>query len=246
MGINERQDRCILFVHIPKTAGTTLRVLLEAQYAQQAWLTVQHDIRAERGRLAKMPESKRASLRFVFGHMEWGWHELLPGGRDYAYTTILRDPVERVLSLYSHCKVKGHYLEPEVRGMDIVRFLASGVTMVCDNGMVRQLCGRDRFLQKPWADMSVPLGGMTEDDLGAAIKHLNKCAVVGVQEKLDDYLERCRQEFAWRNVQAGRHNVSLWPRVKRGDLNKKELAAVEAATRLDRVLYEHAVEGGRG
>ena len=246
MGVNEQQDRCILFVHIPKTAGTTLRVLLEEQYARQPWLTVQHDIRAERERLARMPESERASLRFVFGHMEWGWHDLLPEDRNYAYTTILRDPVERVLSLYSHCKIKGHYLEPEVRGMDIVRFLASGVTMTCDNGMVRQLCGRDRFLQAPWADMSVPLGGMTEDDLGMAIKHINKCAVVGVQEKLGVYLEKCRRAFAWRNVLAGHHNVSRWSRVQRKDLSKKQLTAVEAATRLDRVLYEHAVERGQG
>lgn len=240
MGVNERQNRTVLFVHIPKTAGTTLRVLFTQQYAQQPWFVVSHNIQAERARLAETPAAERSQYRMVFGHMEWGWHQLIPPGRAYAYTTMLRDPVERVLSLYSHARLSEHYLGAAIGGRDIEWFVTSGVTRTADNGMVRQLCGRDLFLQKPWRDMSVPFGSVTSLDLDAAIQHLNECALVGVSERFDAYLNAGRREFGWRAQMGLRENVSIWPRLQRRELTAAQLRAVEKATALDRVLYEHA------
>ena len=239
---NKAQQRTLMFVHVPKTAGTTMRVIVEQQYAGQPLYMIQHDIQAERGRLARIPEADRRGLRAVFGHMEWGWHELLPEGQPYAYTTMLREPMERVLSLYAHCLLPQHYLGRASKGMDIGRFLTSGVSLTADNGMVRQLCGRDRFLQEPYHDMMIPRGGLTADDLEAAKRNLEACAVVGVSERFDDYLATCRGVLGWRVTAYRNENVTIWPRVSRYELSKEQRAAIDAATEMDRELYEHALK----
>jgi hypothetical protein len=112
--------------------------------------------------------------------------------------------------------------------------------------MVRQLSGRDRFKQQPYHDMEIPLGQVTSGDLQASIAHLDGCAVVGVAERFGAYLARCRSEFGWRITEPGRYNVTLWPRIKRSELSKQELAVLEKSTALDRVLYEHALKLGGG
>jgi hypothetical protein len=106
--------------------------------------------------------------------------------------------------------------------------------------MVRQLCGVDRFLQVPFVDMVLPLGGVTQEHLDMAIANLDEYAVVGVSEQFDDYLARCRTAFGWRFGGYQNKNVTFWPRVQQADLTRRQRAAVEEATKLDRVLYEHA------
>lgn len=248
MGMNERQDRTILFVHIPKTAGTTLRILFTRQYAQQPWFVIYHAIAEERERLRKMPAEVRMSYRMVFGHMNWGWHQYLPPGRNYAYTTMLRDPVERVLSLYAHCRISQHYLGGALRGHDIAWFLESGVTGRADNGMVRQLCGRDWFTaQEPYKDTALPVGSITREDLKRAIENLKSCALVGVTERFDDYVQAGLREFGWRpGSHVRRENVTRWERMKQADLTQRQWQALEKAIELDRELYEVALKIGAG
>lgn len=247
MGVNDRQNRTVLFVHIPKTAGTTLRVLFTQQYAQQPWFVIHHDIPAERALLEKTPASVRATYRMIFGHMAWGWHRYVPEGRAYAYTTMLREPVERVLSLFSHCRVSQHYLGAALQGHDIEWFLTSGVTGRADNAMVRQLCGRDWFTeQKPWSDTHIPLGHLTDVDLKAAKDNLRSCALVGVTERFDDYLDAGKTEFGWRFGGYQRVNVTRWERLRQQDLTPRQRQAIEQATWMDRELYELAAKLARG
>ena len=247
MGMNDRQNRTILFVHIPKTAGTTLRVLFTRQYAQQPWFVIHHAIPEERDRLAKTPAAERASYRMIFGHMNWGWHQYIPAGRAHAYTTMLRDPVERVLSLYSHCRVKQHYLGAALQNRSFDWFLTSGVTGRADNGMVRQLCGRDWFVgQAPYKDTALPLGQITKDDLKRAIENLRRCALVGITEQFDEYVRAGQREFGWRLGACKPVNVTRWERLKQTDLAPKHWAALEKSIELDRELYEVAKEIVRG
>ena len=185
-------------------------------------------------------------LGAVFGHQCGGWHSLLAQGQPHAYITMLREPVERVLSLYSHCRLSEHYLGPALAGKDIAYFLTSGVSATGDNGMVRQLCGRDEFYQKPGHEMKIPVGQVTRADLEAAKRNLRACAVVGVSEQFPAFMAAMRHRFGWRSTHWRNENVTRWPRLRRGDLDGRQRQAVEQATALDRELYEFAVELVRG
>ena len=89
----------LIFLHIPKTAGTTLNRIIEWQYSPFDIFTIDpYRIRATPERLERLPEDRRRRLRMVRGHMFYGVHKCLPQAA--TYFTMLRDPVARVLSAY--------------------------------------------------------------------------------------------------------------------------------------------------
>ncbi|KAK5575962.1 hypothetical protein RB653_007097 [Dictyostelium firmibasis] len=86
----------ILFIHIPKCAGHTAYVLFENYFkgrgVTQLWVHPNPDIYYE--------ISKANNV--ILGHYQYGIHKVLPEEfkKTYNYMTMLRDPVERVISHY--------------------------------------------------------------------------------------------------------------------------------------------------
>jgi len=238
--MNDGQSRTLMVVHIPKAAGTTLRWIMDRQYPQARVFKIGDDIPAERQRLREMPDKEKSQLRAVFGHMCWGWHEELVWGQGYQYLTMLRDPTERVLSLYAYAFLPRHYLADAVKGMDVARYVESGVTCTVDNGMVRQLCGEDEFWREPYKDMKIPFGKLTRQHLERAKRNLERCAVVGIAEEFDGMMEVCQRRLGWRIPAYANQNVTKWRRPKREGLDSRTLDAIASRNELDEELYEHA------
>ena len=89
-----------LFLHVPKTAGSSIRTLLKQNYAQDAMIAFSGDLKPlEWYRTA--PAEFRAGHALVHGHFPYGLHE---GVADYTYFTFLRDPVDRHFSDYHFLK----------------------------------------------------------------------------------------------------------------------------------------------
>ena len=103
---NVRRDRsaaadreALIFLHIPKTAGTTLNRIIEREYSPFAIFTMDpHRIRATAERFKRLPEGRRRRFHVVRGHLFYGIHQFLPQGA--TYITMLREPVARLLSSY--------------------------------------------------------------------------------------------------------------------------------------------------
>ena len=89
----------LIFLHIPKTAGTTLNRIIEWQYNPLSIYTMDpYRIRATAERFKGLSEERRRRFRVVRGHLFYGLHKFLPQGA--SYITMLRDPVARFLSSY--------------------------------------------------------------------------------------------------------------------------------------------------
>jgi len=89
----------LIFLHIPKTAGTTLNRIIEWQYSPVSIFTVDpHRIRATVARFKTFSEQRRRRFRVVRGHLLYGIHEFLPQGA--TYITMLREPAARLVSSY--------------------------------------------------------------------------------------------------------------------------------------------------
>jgi hypothetical protein len=108
-------DSACIFVHVPKTAGTSLRAELAARLQPDVNIEVDYNDTTRLFR-DKMDDAVTAFLqgpaavtRFASGHV-MGRHVAqmragLPGAR---FVTFLRDPVQRVVSDFRHQRSKRH------------------------------------------------------------------------------------------------------------------------------------------
>jgi hypothetical protein len=170
-------------------------------------------------RLVTDPATTR-KIEVLFGHICHGWHRQLQV--DAQYTTVLREPLARIASLYDYIRINDtHYLHRLAKSMSFVEFVVSGATETVDNAMVRQLCGMDTFTKGQAHDMRIPFGEVTEEHLKAAKETIRSAPVVGVmdryqqyQDKLADYMNWPREPMQRANVGYRRTNPSDWRVVK--------------------------------
>jgi hypothetical protein len=133
----------LAFVHIPKTAGTTLHKIITHQYPSRR-IAIHHDSDGPPdAALAERLACRHTSV--VMGHFSIGLHRFIPGLR---YITCLRDPVSRIISHYHHTlNTPDHYLHRAVTTakMDPADYVSSGLSGELSNGMTRMLAGMDDF-----------------------------------------------------------------------------------------------------
>lgn len=178
--------KAVIFLHIPKTAGTTLNRIIEGQYSPFEIFTMDpYRIRATPERLKRLSEGRRRRLRVVRGHMFYGIHEFLPQGA--TYITMLRDPVARALSTYYfilrrplnplHRKVKKERLGVE----DCIRLFPQRHNLQC-----RLIAG-----VKDTAIADERLLEMAKENL------VKSFSVVGISERFKESLMLMATTFDW-------------------------------------------------
>jgi Sulfotransferase family len=86
-------DEQLCFIHIPKTAGTTLTSLLNSKFHQSKICPA--EVWSE---LVEIPPDRLHQYQLFRGHFFYDINDLIP--RKPVYITILRQPIERVISGY--------------------------------------------------------------------------------------------------------------------------------------------------
>lgn len=215
--------KALIFLHIPKTAGTTLNRIIESQYSPFAIFTMDpYRIRATAERFKRLPEARRRRLRVVRGHLFYGLHQFLPQGA--TYITMLRDPVARVLSAYYfvlrrplnplHRKLKRERLGVE----DCLRLFPHRQNLQC------------RFI----AGVEDPVAS-DERLLETAKENLTKSfSVVGICERFEESLLLMSKTFGWDVAFYENKKVSKSRPVVEPNL----VALIREHNRLDDELYE--------
>jgi len=213
----------VIFLHIPKTAGTTLNRIIESQYSPFAIYTMDpYRIRATAERFKRLPEARRRRFRVVRGHLLYGIHEFLPQGA--TYITMLRDPVARALSAYYfalrrplnplHRKIKKEQLSVE----DCLRLFPERHNLQC------------RFIAgiKDTAVRDERLLNIAKENLAKSF------SVVGISERFEESLILISEKFGWQipfyeNQKVAKNRPSIEPEL--ADLIREH-------NRLDDELYE--------
>ena len=220
----------LIFIHIPKTAGQTIYLIMDRQFASGEIYEVEKDIQGSYQDFLDMDPVERAKYRAIIGHIPYGLHEYLE--ESYAYFTFLREPVARTISHYYFLKSKtNHPLAGKLHedGMTLDQAIELELDKMLFNAETRLLSG-------VWYDPAP--GECTEEHLEMAKDNLqNQFAAVGLQERFDESLMLLKRAFGWKDVRYHSENVS-GSRKSIDDLSPKTISLLESANRLDRELYE--------
>lgn len=220
----------LIYPHIPKTAGTTMMGVLKQNYGY-GYLRLKNEGR--RLKWQKKLDSVKAEVTCLTGHFAYGIHEYVPV--EHQYVTMLRDPVERVLSLYYHIRHKNQQLAPLLNQLTIADFVESRTISDTNNGMVRFLSGRSDI------GPSSPNGSVTQADLLQAIRNLNKFAAVGFVETFNESLRQFARVFQWENIRYVSMRINE-DRPSQTDLPQRTISVIREYNILDIKLYEFAKE----
>lgn len=231
-------EQAVIFLHIPKAAGTTLHRVIERQYRPEQQYSVGFTEDESVAELAHLSEKRRAQIRMLRGHFGFGVHRYIPGPS--TYITVLRDPVERVVSYYYHIRrIPEHHLHEIITCSDIsVReFVASGQYVLTNDAQTRFLSGL--WLGPSFGD---EFGETTAEMLEMAKRNLrDSFAVVGLVERFDETLLLLNKKLGWRNLYYARQNVSS-ERPRAEKLSPATLDAIVRANQLDLELYRYATQ----
>ncbi|WP_428568202.1 MAG: sulfotransferase family 2 domain-containing protein [Solidesulfovibrio sp. DCME] len=222
-----------LFLHMPRTAGTTLNRLLERRFAPKEILSLYS--RDDFARNAVIDRERLEGLRLIQGHV------LLTDYKAFTFYdvpvrafTFLREPVDRVISEYFFLRawpqqhLHGLLNEP---GMDLRAYVTSGHQLLRYKGanfMTRVLSGLDPD-DRPQAA------------LDTARENLRRRFVCfGLTERFDESLLLLADALGLTDLLYERQNVLRRPPGERATPEERELVAGRNA--LDAALYAFAVE----
>jgi hypothetical protein len=225
------QSPTLIFLHIPKTGGISLRDTLLASCVPDRVFRILHPI-DDQNALAALPSSERAAFQMVEGHMYYGVHELIP--RPCAYLTILREPLARIRSFYSYVRRNDwHHLHARIHqeSLSLADSFRVGLTVELDNFMTRALTGLH--------NIHVPFGGVTEAMFHEARAHLDSCAVVGTTDRMPLLYAMLSRVLG---LVAGTppHLNGSTPEQLGAAADDELRALILRHNRFDQLLYEHA------
>jgi len=241
------RDRFLLFLHLGRTGGVTLSDIFARNFATEEFLQIDlaetqpsalgtwSHTAIERA-LARLQSPNIAQLRAVWGHFPHGVQACLP--KPCSVVTLLRDPVDRVISNYHYWNDRVWKSEQTVEQY----FLGRGHLLAFDNAMTRVLSGR------PAADPPGPslatteeLPPLTDEDFEAAANNLAGYLVVGTTDQFDETLVILGSDLCWSlsdlvytplNAARSRPlstDISDWLREKILSCNRHDAALVERA-----------------
>jgi hypothetical protein len=237
----------LVFVHIMKTGGmsvlTGLGRNLPASVADLYNVSASEPLRAA----SAVADPQICAYA---GHFNFGLHEFLT--RPSFYFSIVRRPVERVLSLYLYLSDYRRMIR-SYANVDLQRVLNSPATPDLFADFSSWIIGPDTlrgFLDCPSAEVSNGmvrrLSGIAMDGgpcpaeaLEVAKSNIERYfSLVGVQERYAETLALVRRTFEWPELEEHRTNVTR----DNSEFNEQARAYIAGMNQLDLELYDFVVQ----
>lgn len=229
----------LFFMHIPKTAGSSIRMFLENQYHAE-------EIYPAEGWGGTLSTAREAGgYRLVRGHFAFNMSQSVPDAR---ILTVLRNPLLRTVSALRHIKrdPQFHALHQVAKDMTLQEMLRSP-----------QIMPAQRDIQTAYLCASVPPENVLEflgrhpngdpadledmSNLDLAVKRLKQIDFLGVMEDLSTCIDEMSAAMNY-------HKAVYFPFVNEDpklsntlcDLSDEDIAILQNANQLDLQLYDHA------
>lgn len=218
-----------IFLHIPKTAGTTLGSIVDAQFGRRRVITYYNQTNRHLiDHLGVYLADPHHNFDAIIGHFGMEIAATLLD-RPAIYVTFFRDPVSRTLSDY--------YERRSTRPQDFFR----------EDGREISICESINENPSWYANLQTRyLAGMAHDgcevdeaDLNHALDNLeDNLDFVGIVEDFDNSISQLMNFLGWQSATYNVENTGGDYPSPKSDLNE----AIAANNQLDLVLYQHALK----
>jgi hypothetical protein len=240
-------SRLLVFVHIPKTGGTSLVTMLAQRYAADAIRKIMMRgmslivpprarmpvslISGSKIRRLKAVLREPGGVRVIHGHFDLSLERLLPP-RAILFT-MLRDPVERAISHYYHYRRQsGDPANRIAMCSTLTQWVSARGLVEMDNGQTRRLAG----------EMKLSVGRVSRRTLDKAKENLaEKFSVFGLTERFEESQILLSRTFGWQYLRPAARNVGT-NRPALNEIGEAELQAIRNCNRFDLELYRFAAE----
>jgi hypothetical protein len=220
-------EEAVIFLHVPKAAGSTLNRLIEWEYPLTEIYSIDPVFdRWSWAHLQRLSKERLRRKRIFKGHMLFGLHAILP--QPATYITVLREPVDRVISsFYFMRNYKLHPLYWKFR---------SGKWSLED---FARRSPRDSVQCKILAGVDYRTPCTAEIYETAKENLLQHFSVVGLSERFEESLALMKLRFGWKLQRYASFNVTR-SRPRKTDIPQSTLDLIAEKNSFDISLYECA------
>jgi hypothetical protein len=176
-------------------------------------------------------------LKMLKGHMLFRKRldEYMP--QPCVYITLLRNPIERIISYYYYILDNPcHHLHEVLksRKLGLKDFIESGMSTELDNFQLDLLATVDLALLDKYGPKNYPRDTLLESAKSNLLQHF---AVVGVLERFDEFLILLKRFFGWQTPLYSRQNVTRG-RPPRETISEDTIDAINECCKYDMKLYD--------
>ena len=231
----------VIFVHPPKTAGSTIARIMDREYNPLYICNIDGRFYYwSFERISGWPKERLAKIKVFKGHMPFGLHTFLP--QPSSYITILRDPVSRTISEYHYRKHLRHpVLDRDAKTLTLEEYVT---TVPYNNPQTKMIAG----IRVPYqyhfysvlSSYNLYTGPCTAETLEIAKANLSQYfSLIGLTERFDETLALGKILFGWK--------IPFYISMKQGpkltkkdDVSPQQRSLIAECHQFDMELYRFA------
>jgi hypothetical protein len=210
------------FIHIPKTAGTTMFQIVKQWFPNLKRIIAWHKLRRE-------TQMSLNSEKIIFGHVPLR-HLFFEDGGNTLWFTILRNPIDQAISCYyEHARNLGR------RPIEHQELIREGLETLLLSGRFIYIWPRSiRFLS------SVPLDADDSEAADSAKENLRKFTLVGFYDELEYFIGKMAAALGFPPPDIIPHANYNPNKPETPQLSADAKRALEQITALDMEVYNYA------